>query len=236
MKKMIAFFLVLALALSCAACGKAEMDEPSTSPGVNGDMTPEPTLKGNEPDDEEPEDEPGEDGEEDEQQPEVEPVPETTPELTEEPNPAPVPENTPEPTPEPTPGESENLSLTEILEQMIAASGFDGGPFFEAYAVTKEDAPYTIGYEGFSGEFEEALGYGPMMGSMAFIMVLFRLDDGADAQSFADDIKSNADPRKWICVEAETVEAIVSGNTVLFIMSDADSASQLTSAFTQVME
>lgn len=220
MKKMIAFFLVLALALSCAACGKAEMDEPSTSPGVNGDMTPEPTLKGNEPDDEEPEDEPGEDGEEDEQQPEVEPVPETTP----------------EPTPEPTPGESENLSLTEILEQMIAASGFDGGPFFEAYAVTKEDAPYTIGYEGFSGEFEEALGYGPMMGSMAFIMVLFRLDDGADAQSFADDIKSNADPRKWICVEAETVEAIVSGNTVLFIMSDADSASQLTSAFTQVME
>ena len=118
---------------------------------------------------------------------------------------------------------------------MVEVSGFDGGPFFESYEVSKEDAPYVIGYEGFSGEFTEAMGYGPMMGSIAFVMVIFRLPDGADAEAFASDIKENADPAKWICVCADSVQTVVSGNTVMFIMSDAASADTLTEAFAQVM-
>ncbi|MCM1150218.1 MAG: hypothetical protein NC319_09090 [Butyricicoccus sp.] len=142
--------------------------------------------------------------------------------------PTPAPADTPAPAPA-------ALTLQEIVDKMVEVSGFEGGPFFASYEASETDMPYVIGYEGFSGEYSEALCYGPQMGSMAFVMVVFRLPDGADAQSFADDIRTNADLRKWICVEADKAETVVSGDAVMFIMADAESVDLFVSAFGQVM-
>ena len=53
-----------------------------------------------------------------------------------------------------------------------------------------------------------------------------------EAEQLAADIEANADPRKWICVEAESKIVDFSGDTVILIMTSADLAEQLHSGFT----
>ncbi len=223
MKKLVTIILALSMLLALCACGSKNTSEPSPAPEASAAPTvePAPTTK--------PEETP---------RPEDTPRPEETPEPEEtaEPAPAATPATAATPAPADTPAPAATaLTLQEIVDKMVEVSGFEAGPSYASYEVGKDDAQYVIGYEGFSGEFTEALGYGPLMGSIPFVMVVFRLPDGADAQSFADDIKANADLRKWICVEAETAEAAVSGNTVMFIMCDTATAGAFVSAFNQVM-
>ena len=44
-------------------------------------------------------------------------------------------------------------------------------------------------------------------------------------------IKENANPRKWICVEAEEVVVENVGNVVLFLMADKEEATPIKEAF-----
>ena len=224
MKKLVTILLALSMVFSVAACGNTNTSEPAPEPEESVQPTPEPTPQST------PTPEPTE-------------TPAATPEPSEEPEvvstPAPAPEPTPAPDPvpepEPEPGTDAELSLQEIIDKMVEISGFDGGAFYETFPVTEEDAPFFTGYSDFSADFTEALGYGPMIGSIPFASVLFRLDEDADAQAFADDIKANANPAKWICVCADSVQTVVAGNTVFFIMSKTEYADLLTAAFREVM-
>lgn len=211
MKKLVTIILTLSMALSFAACGNNAAPQPEPTPEESVQPAPESTP---------------------------EPEPTSTPEPTSDPAGAPEPGGEPEPEPEPTsePETGGELPLQEILDKMLEVSGFDGGSFYESFPVTKEDAPFFTGYNDFSADFAEALGYGPMIGSIPFASVLFRLDDGADAQAFADDIKANANPAKWICVCADSVQTVVAGSTVFFIMSSTEYADLLTAAFSEVMD
>ena len=55
-------------------------------------------------------------------------------------------------------------------------------------------------------------------------------------RSLAADIEANADPRKWICVEAESKIVDYSGDVVILIMTGADSAEAIHAAFTALAE
>lgn len=125
----------------------------------------------------------------------------------------------------------DTIPLGGILDMMKSDSGSELGGFFDSYPVTADIAANTLGYNNFAGSFQEALGFGPMIGSIAFQMVLFRLEDGQDASAFADDIREGANPSKWVCVEADTVKTAVRGRTVLFIMGSADDVNPLYDAF-----
>ncbi len=46
---------------------------------------------------------------------------------------------------------------------------------------------------------------------MAHTVVLFRLESASDAKEVVEDIKKNANPRKWICVEAENTYVLSKG-------------------------
>lgn len=63
--------------------------------------------------------------------------------------------------------------------------------------------------------------YEPMMGSMAFSMVLVRVSDAANAKTVGETMKNNIDTRKWVCVAAD--ELLVAGysDTVMLIMLDS---------------
>lgn len=77
--------------------------------------------------------------------------------------------------------------------------------------------PYAEGYRGMVRE--------PMMGSFAHSVVVVEVPEGVDAAAVAADMEANADPRKWICVEAESVQTAVKGQVILLVMSsqaDAD--------------
>lgn len=66
------------------------------------------------------------------------------------------------------------------------------------------------------------------IGSQAYSLVLVRLKDMADAAEVAEAIKTNVDPRKWICVEADDLRVVASGDVVMLIMVDSAFSDSIT--------
>ena len=117
--------------------------------------------------------------------------------------------------------ELENV-INEILKIQLVE--FMGGMIPVDLTDTSEDGLWNIKY--FTGldsaeKISEAVVYEPMMGSMAFSMVLVKLNDAADAESVAQQMKNGIDTRKWICVEANDLKVCGFGDTVMLIMVDS---------------
>ncbi|NLJ41227.1 MAG: hypothetical protein GX352_06435 [Clostridiales bacterium] len=78
-----------------------------------------------------------------------------------------------------------------------------------------------------------------MIGSQAYSLVLLRLNSAADAEEIAQAMKSGIDPRKWICVEADDLRVVASGDVVMLVMissvlEDTVTADELVQAFEAV--
>ncbi len=69
-------------------------------------------------------------------------------------------------------------------------------------------------------KYKEALASESMVGSVAHSVVLIRLEDASKTEEVVKEIKEKADPRKWICVEAENVYVLNKGDLVVLIMSN----------------
>ena len=74
----------------------------------------------------------------------------------------------------------------------------------------------------------------PMIGSIAHSVVLLQLPEDADVQAVAAEIETNMDPRKWICVEAESSWVKTSGQYVLMVMSTQEAANVIAANFETV--
>ena len=126
----------------------------------------------------------------------------------------------------------------KIME--IAPVEFMGGIMPVDLGDTSEDGKWALSY--FTGlqdasAITDVAVYEPMMGSQAFSMVMVRTAEGADPKAVAEEMKSNIDPRKWICVGADEIMAAGYGDTVMFIMLDSQlglSAQSYVDAFQQV--
>ena len=70
-----------------------------------------------------------------------------------------------------------------------------------------------------------------MIGSIAHSVVAIRVPEGESAKDVASQVKANANPRKWICVEAEKVIVKRHKQTVLLIMTTADAADKIAANF-----
>ena len=68
---------------------------------------------------------------------------------------------------------------------------------------------------------KEAVVYEPMIGSIAFSMVLVRVNDSDDAEAIAKEMKENINPSKWVCVGADDIQVVGYGDVVMFIMLDS---------------
>lgn len=90
---------------------------------------------------------------------------------------------------------------------------------FEYYAFV----PYQEGVECIVSE--------AMINAIAHSMVVLRAPDAETAQSMAEQIEANANPAKWICVEAEKTIVSVHGSTILLVMSSADTADAIAANF-----
>ena len=60
-----------------------------------------------------------------------------------------------------------------------------------------------------------------MMGAQAYSLVLVRVADAAKAEEVAQMMLDNIDPVKWICVQADDIDAAIYGDLVLFVMIDS---------------
>ena len=75
---------------------------------------------------------------------------------------------------------------------------------------------------------------GPLMAPPAYEMVVVRVKNASDAEAVAKEMLENSDPGKWICVSAEAVRIGVCGDTIMMVMSSAEEAGALISAFGEV--
>ncbi len=80
-------------------------------------------------------------------------------------------------------------------------------------------------------KFTQGVASAPMMSSVPYELVLFKVEEGTDIEALKTQIKENADPRKWICVEAEEVIVENIDDTVMFLMANSDVATPIKEAF-----
>lgn len=69
-------------------------------------------------------------------------------------------------------------------------------------------------------KYKEAIASESMTGSTPHSVVLIRLENKKDATDAVEEIEKKADPRKWICVEAENKYVLSKGDLVVLIMSN----------------
>ena len=70
---------------------------------------------------------------------------------------------------------------------------------------------------------------------LPFSVVVLNVPEGADVEAIRADIEANANPRKWICVEAEKVSVVANGNTILLVMSAQAFADTIVENFNNMM-
>ncbi len=80
--------------------------------------------------------------------------------------------------------------------------------------------------------------YESMIGSQAYSLVLVDVKDDTAASEVATQMHNGIDQRKWMCVEADQIRTVVSGDTVMLIMIDSQlelSVDDYVNAFVEVV-
>lgn len=109
-------------------------------------------------------------------------------------------------------------TLPEIMEKLYEGISEDEMPMFvENIELDSENFEY---YAFADVKYKEAIASESMTGATPHSVVLIRLEDKNDAESAVESIKEKANPRKWICVEAENTYVLSKGDLVVLIMSD----------------
>lgn len=110
-------------------------------------------------------------------------------------------------------------TLEEIMTKVYEGIPEDQRPMMLTnIEVTKENAESYLGTADV--DFKEALASETMVGSIAHSVVLLRMNEGADIEATKELIKEKANPRKWICVEAENVYVESKGDLIILIMAN----------------
>ena len=115
--------------------------------------------------------------------------------------------------------------LTDIMTKLYADVQEDEMPMLETVNILEQETDslddliiYTIGTKDI--EYKEIYESRPMIGSIAYSVVLVRMEEGADVEAAKTAIKENVDPRKWFCVWVEPEDVIVKskGDLIILIM------------------
>lgn len=115
----------------------------------------------------------------------------------------------------------ENADLSQDFQNAMA--DFDSGE------IPAESAEYLIGTADVT--YDESFYSMPMINVVPYQCILLRLPEDADVEAAKQTLADHADPRKWVCVEAESVVVENVGNVVLFVMGDSQTTNALQTAF-----
>lgn len=109
-------------------------------------------------------------------------------------------------------------SLPDIMEKLYDGISEDEMPMMTQNIELDEET--FKNYAFVDVDYKEAIASESMVGSIPHSVVLIRLNNASDADKVVSDIEKNADPRKWICVEAENTYVLSKGDLVVLIMSN----------------
>lgn len=113
----------------------------------------------------------------------------------------------------------ENVDLYALADSLYASFGADELPMLGTIELGAEDFE-SHAFIPYNEEYKAVLNQ-PMIGSIAHAVVIVETPDAETAKTVAQEMKENANPRKWICVEAEKVESATNGNLAILVMSDS---------------
>ena len=116
-------------------------------------------------------------------------------------------------------------TLEELMEKVYEGIGEDEMPMVANTELTADNSVYYTGVE--SSEYKEGIASEAMISAVAHSVVLLRAEDEAAAETLKEEVKTNVDPRKWVCVESEEVITDHIGDLVILIMSSKDLAPKL---------
>lgn len=124
--------------------------------------------------------------------------------------------------------------LSEVMDSLYENADLpqdfrDSLADFSTGEIPAESAEYLIGTTEVA--YDESYFSVPMMNVIPYQCILLRLPEGADVDAAKQTIADHADPRKWVCVEAESVIVENVGNVVLFIMGDSQITNAMQEAF-----
>lgn len=128
-----------------------------------------------------------------------------------------------------TPTTNLTLTPTEIVQKMYEGFGEDELPMLGDRELVAEELEYNLGLTELN--FKEGVVNEPMMGSIAHSVVVVRVNEGVDVEATVADIKAKVNPRKWVCVEAETVLVESKGDIIVLVMSNNDTATRMMDNF-----
>ena len=112
-------------------------------------------------------------------------------------------------------------TLEEIMTKLYAGIPAENLPMMLGNVeLNSENVAYYLGTS--EVEYKEALASESMVGAIAHSVSLVRVENAREAKKVVAKIKENADPRKWICVEASNVVVKSKGDLVILIMSDTE--------------
>lgn len=113
----------------------------------------------------------------------------------------------------------DTMSAEEILNTLYEGAGEEDLPMgLMSMKVEAEMFEYHL----FVPEIEGADAWvsESAVGAIAHSVAVIRLPEDADTEAVAEEIRTNMDPSKWICVTAEKAEVISHGQTILMVMSN----------------
>ena len=76
----------------------------------------------------------------------------------------------------------------------------------------------------------------PVMGSQALEVAVIKTKEKADITSMMQNIKDNVNMRRWICVSAEKLYIVNSGDVIFMVMADSDWAKSIYDEFVKYMD
>ena len=117
-----------------------------------------------------------------------------------------------------------------LLDQLVG--GINDELMVMNTEITSDMFEYLVGIAPMEGAY--AVASAPMIGSIAHEVVLVELPEGTDVAAVAAEMEGNMDPRKWICVEAESCWVKTSGNYVVKVMSTNDMSAAIEANFNTV--
>ena len=118
-------------------------------------------------------------------------------------------------------GSEKNIEgdLTSLIDKLYEGIKEDERPMLVSSPIETDEQLESFAFVK-DVDYKEAVVSEPPMSSIPHSVVLIRLNDAKDASKVVADIKANANPRKWFCVEAENVIVKSRGDLVILIMSN----------------
>ncbi len=125
-------------------------------------------------------------------------------------------------------------SCEEILTKVYENAKLDDETreameYYQTTPIDETTAEYLLGTADV--KYAEAVVSAPMMNAVAYQCVILRVAEGEDVEAAKKLLVDNADPRKWVCVEAESVVVENVGDVILYIMADQTTADAVKTSF-----